>query len=198
MLIHARRIRAALFVAGTVKARTVVAARLFGAGGARGGLGGFDQTGIVITDMVNQVMRGHDGLLIGSHIAVIGAIIGAVVAPVAALLVAALLVAALLVAALLVAALLVATLLVATLLVATLLVATLLVVARLVAALIAVPLRPVALRVLAILLAAALGVGLLILLPAFLFGGHFAVRLGQKPGVVFGVLQEVLGSDAVI
>ena len=36
------------------------------------------------------------------------------------------------------------------------------------------------------------------LLAGFLFSGHLAVRLGQKPGVMFGVLQKVLGGDAVI
>ena len=54
--------------------------------------------------------------------------------------------------------------------------------------------------VLAIPLAAiaALGCVLLILLALFLFGGQFAVRFGQHPGVMFGVLRKIFGRNPVI
>jgi hypothetical protein len=49
--------------------------------------------------------------------------------------------------------------------------------------------------VLATILTIVLGV---ILPPRLLLGGHLAHRFGQKAGVVFGVLQEILGCHAVI
>jgi hypothetical protein len=56
-------------------------------------------------------------------------------------------------------------------------------------------LAPILPAVLATILTIVLGV----VLPArLLLGGHFAHRLGQKTGIVFGVLQEILSRNAVI
>ena len=49
------------------------------------------------------------------------------------------------------------------------------------------------------ILPAILAIILPIALPArLLLGGHFAHRFGQKPRVMFGMLQEILGGDTVI
>ena len=61
------------------------------------------------------------------------------------------------------------------------------------------PVLTTILAVLAAVLATVLTAILLILLLAgFLFGRHFARRLAQKAGVMLGMLQEILGGDAVV
>ena len=74
------------------------------------------------------------------------------------------------------------------------------VLATVLAAVLATVLAAVLATVLATVLAAVLVpiLARLILLARFLFGGHFAVRLGQKAGVMFGVLQKVFCGNAVI
>src|SRR5690606_4956469 len=63
-----------------------------------------------------------------------------------------------------------------------------------IAAVVAVVAVAAAIAAIAVLLA----VLLILLLAGFLFGGQLALRLGQHPGVMLGVLQEVLGRHAVV
>ena len=56
----------------------------------------------------------------------------------------------------------------------------------------------VAVLLVAVLLAARPATGTKLLLARLLFGGHFALRLAQHAGVMFGVLQEILSRDAII
>jgi hypothetical protein len=193
LLIDARRITAALFVARPVIARTVVAARFFGANRARSCLWRLDQTGVVIADVIHQIMRGHDGLFIRCNITEFRAIVVSIIPAVAARLVATLLI---------VPGLVIARLVVPGLIIA--------LVIPLVATLIPVALRPVPLLILTaildailarILIAVLTGImvaWLLVLLTAFLFRRHFARRFSQKARVMFGVLQEILGGNTVV
>lgn len=171
-LIHARRITATLIVPRPVVTRAVRTALFFIPDRARCGFRCFYQSRIIVADMINKVMRGYDRLVIRRHIAILGAVLRTIVAPVIAL----------------ITALFVALIgpLVGPL------------VAALIIPLIPVALLTVTLLVLTVLLAVVLVVGLLILLTAFLFGRHLAVRLSQQTGVMLGMLQEILGRDAVI
>lgn len=173
LLVYPRRIGAALFVTWPVIARPIVA------GWARSRFRRFNQTGVVIADMVHNVVGRDDRLFIGRHIPELGAIVGPILAArvtlFAALIIAMLtaLVVPLITVALWSVALLVLAVLVATVLVATILVA-------------------------GVLVATVLIIGLLIVLAAFLLRRHLAVGFGQKARVMLGMLQKVLGGDAVI